>query len=152
MVHPDEEFEPGDAVVLIGPAGPVAAAVEFLGQQAAQHLANDRTAVDYRRILISNPTIAGRTIASLDIPHRYDGIITRVRRGDTEFLAYDDLVVELGDRLRVVAPRGQIKDVGHYLGDSERRVSEIDALSLGIGVALGLAVGLIAFLCRAASG
>jgi putative transport protein len=144
VVHPDERFETGDKVVIIGPADPVSAAVAFLGRQAETHLANDRTAVDYRRILISNPMIAGRTIASLDIPRRYDGIITRVRRGDTEFLAYDDLVVELGDRLRVVTPRARIKDVGHYLGDSERRVSEIDALSLGIGIAIGLAVGLIA--------
>jgi len=143
VVRADEEFEPGDTVVLLGSKDPVARAVEFLGRPADKHLANDRTAVDYRRILISNPMIAGRSIGDLDIPHRYAGIITRVRRGDTEFLAYDDLVVELGDRLRVVAPRAQIKDVGHYLGDSERRVSEVDALSLGIGVAVGLAIGLI---------
>jgi putative transport protein len=37
-----------------------------------------------------------------------------------------------------------LPQVSRYLGDSERRVSEVDALSLGIGLALGLAVGLIA--------
>ncbi len=143
VVREDEEFELGDRVVIIGPAEPAAAATDFLGRKDARHLAHDRSDVDYRRILISNPMIAGRTIGSLDIPHRYDGIITRVRRGDTEFLADDDLVVELGDRLRVVVPRKQMANVGHYLGDSERKVSEIDALSLGIGLATGLAVGLI---------
>jgi putative transport protein len=144
VVSEDEEFEPGDKVVIIGPAESVATAVDVLGAQAERHIAHDRSDVDYRRILISNPMIAGRTVGSLEIPRRYDGIITRVRRGDTEFLAYDDLVVELGDRLRVVVPRKQMSGVGHYLGDSERKVSEIDALSMGIGLALGLAVGLIA--------
>jgi putative transport protein len=144
VVHPDETFEPGDDVVIIGPADPVEVAATFLGHRVSTHLAHDRSTVDFRRILISNPVIAGHTISDLDIPGRYDGIITRVRRGDTEFLAYDDLVVELGDRLRVVVPRKKMSDVNHYLGDSERKVSEIDALSLGIGLAIGLAVGLIA--------
>ena len=81
VVREAEEFEPGDCVVIIGPAEPVAVAVDFLGRKVSKHLAHDRSAVDYRRILISNPMIAGRTIGDLDIPHRYDGIITRVRRG-----------------------------------------------------------------------
>lgn len=143
VVREDEEFRPGDRVVVIAPAEVAAAACDFLGRKCRHHLAHDRSEVDYRRILISNPMIAGRSVGSLDIPRRYDGIITRVRRGDTELLAHDDLVVELGDRLRVVVPRRCMSDVGHYLGDSERKVSEVDALSLGIGLALGLLVGLI---------
>ena len=82
--------------MIIGPADPAAAAAEFLGRRAKRHLAHDRSEVDYRRILISSPMIAGRTVGSLDIPRRFEGIITRVRRGDTELLAHDDLVVELG--------------------------------------------------------
>ncbi len=35
VVHPDEVFETGDTVVLIGPADPVAAGIAFLGRQAA---------------------------------------------------------------------------------------------------------------------
>ena len=144
VVAQDEEFEREDRVVIIGAAEPVAAAIDFLGHKATRHLAHDRSDVDYRRILISNPMIAGRTIGSLDIPHRYTGIITRVRRGDSELLACDDMVVELGDRLRVVVPRRKMSDVNHYLGDSERKVSEVDALSLSIGLALGLGIGLMA--------
>ena len=144
VVAPDERFESDDRVVIIGAAEPVAVAVDFLGHRATKHLAHDRSDVDFRRILISSPMIAGRTIGSLNIPLRYNGIITRVRRGDSEFLACDDMVVELGDRLRVVVPRRKMSDVNHYLGDSERKVSEVDALSLSIGLALGLAIGLIA--------
>ena len=71
VVRDGEAFELGDRVVIIGPAEPVAAAIDFLGRKATKHLAQDRSAVDYRRILISNPLIAGRTIGSLDIPHRF---------------------------------------------------------------------------------
>jgi putative transport protein len=143
VAEPDEEFLPGDRVVIIGPAPAVQVAVDFLGERVAQHLAQDRSKVDYRRILISNSRIAGRTIGELDVPGRFKGMVSRVRRGDVDLLAYDDLVIELGDRLRVVVPREEIEDVSHYLGDSERKVSEVDALSLGIGLAIGLLIGLI---------
>jgi putative transport protein len=144
VIKADDELQHGDRVVIIGPEEPVHQAVVYLGRRVHHHLAHDRSTVDYRRILVSDPRIAGRSIGELDIPGRFDGVITRLRRGDLDMLAADDTVVELGDRLRVVVPRGQLTPVAQYLGDSERRVSEIDALSLGIGVALGLLLGLIA--------
>ena len=144
VVKSDDEFQLGDRVVIVGPEEPVQQAVQYLGRRVHHHLAHDRSTVDYRRILVSDPRIAGRTIGELDIPGRFDGIVTRLRRGDLDMLAADDTVVELGDRLRVVVPRGQLQSVASYLGDSERKVSEVDALTLGIGVALGLLLGLIA--------
>jgi len=144
VVTMDEEFQPGDRVVIIGPDQPCKQALEFLGEKIPEHLAQDRSKVDFRRILISNPHIAGHTVGELEIPERFHGIVTRVRRGDVDLLAHDNLMVELGDRIRVCVPRSQMEAVNQYLGDSERRVSQIDALSLGIGLTIGLLVGLIA--------
>jgi uncharacterized transporter YbjL len=58
-------------------------------------------------------------------------------------LAHDDLMVELGDRIRVCVPRSQLEAVNQQLGHSERQVSQIDALSLGIGLTLGLLLRLL---------
>lgn len=140
----EEELRPGDRVVVIGPEPAVRAAVEHLGRRVSHHLAHDRAQVDYRRIVLSNPKLAGRRIGELDLPGRFEGIVTRVRRGDLDLLAHDDLVVELGDRLRVVVPREQMPKIAAYLGDSDRKVSEVDALSLGVGLTLGLLVGKLA--------
>jgi putative transport protein len=52
-------------------------------------------------------------------------------------------VLELGDRVRVVAERSRMKDVTRLLGDSYRHLSEIDLLSFGLGLSLGLLVGAI---------
>jgi putative transport protein len=71
-------------------------------------------------------------------------VVTRVRRGDLDLLARDDLHVLLGDRLRVVVPRGRMGELSRYLGDTERRVSEVDAVSLGLGLTLGFLLGLLA--------
>src|SRR5690606_38625129 len=95
------------------------------------------------RVVVSNRRIAGRTVGDLDMPGRYGGVITRVRRGDADLLAKDDLVLELGDRVLPVVPRDRLKEVRKLLGDSERRVSEVDALTMGIGMAVGLLAGLV---------
>jgi putative transport protein len=82
-------------------------------------------------------------VAELDVGGRFGGVVTRVRRGDLDLLARDDLHVLLGDRLRVVVPRGRMGELSRYLGDTERRVSEVDAVSLGLGLTLGFLLGLL---------
>jgi putative transport protein len=66
-----------------------------------------------------------------------------VRRGDIELLATGDTTLELGDRVRIVAPRTQMRAISEYFGDSYKKLSEIDVFALGIGIALGLLVGAI---------
>jgi putative transport protein len=139
----DAVVEPGDQVVIVGGQEAVAEAVDWLGTRADEHLAHDRREVDYRRVLLSNTRLAGSTVAELDIGGRFGGVVTRVRRGDLDLLARDDLHVLLGDRLRVVVPRGRMPEVTRYLGDTERRVSEVDAVSLGLGLVLGFLLGLV---------
>lgn len=143
VVGDREELQVGDRIVVVGPAPAVRAAADHLGHRVDEHLAHDRREVDYRRFVVSNKDVAGRTVGELDLPARFGGVVTRVRRGDLDLLAHDELTLELGDRVRVVVPRGRLRDVGALLGDSERRVSEVDAFSLGVGLALGLAVGLV---------
>ena len=143
VVAPDEELRPGDRVVVVGPEAAVKSAIEHLGTRLEEHLADDRTSVDHRRFVVSNSRVAGRSILELDIPGRFGGVITRVRRGDLDLLARDDLTLELGDRVLAVVPREELGAVSAFLGDSERRVSEVDAVSVGIGMALGLLLGLI---------
>lgn len=143
VVAPDEHLRPGDRVVVVGPAEAVRIAVDHLGERLDEHLADHRTAVDHQRFVVSEPAVAGRTVAELDIPGRFGGVITRVRRGDLDLLARDDLTLELGDRVLAVVPRDELAAVSALLGDSERRVSEIDPVSVGIGMALGLLLGLV---------
>ena len=68
-----ETVEPGDRVVVIGPEPAVAVAVDWLGTRADEHLAHDRREVDFRRVLLSNAALAGRSIEELDVPGRFGG-------------------------------------------------------------------------------
>lgn len=143
VLSPGEDLLPGDRVLVVGSHAAVNEAIEFLGTHIDKELTNDREDVDFKRFVISEPDVAGRTVAQLNLPGRFGGVITRVRRGDSDLLARDDLVLQLGDRVLAVVPRNELAGAGKFFGDSERKVSEVDALALGLGVTMGLLFGSI---------
>ncbi len=141
LVCPETQLELGDVITLIGSEKAVSDSIARLGEAIPTTLELNRSHFDYRRIFVSNQKIAGRSLLELQLPQRFGVLITRVRRGDTEFLPNKDTVLELGDRVRVVCAPEQMNTISSYLGDSYQHLSEIDVLSFGLGIALGLLLG-----------
>jgi putative transport protein len=139
----DTQLQPGDLLSIIGTPEEVDAIIPTIGELTDKHLELDRTLYDHRRIFVSNPHIAGRKLADLRLPQEYGALVTRVRRGDIDFLAHSDLVLELGDRVRVVTRRKDMSALTALFGDSYRELSEVNLVSLGIGLTLGLLLGMI---------
>ncbi|MDN5820037.1 MAG: transporter, partial [Brachybacterium sp.] len=142
-IVPGEDLLVGDEVVAVGMPEQVEAVTAALGETSDRHIAHDRSLVEFTRLTVSNPDLASRSIAELNLPVRFGAVVTRVRRGDLELLARDDLVLEPGDRLAVVVERRRLDAVHTFLGDSDRQAGELDVLSLGLGLMLGVALGLV---------
>ena len=145
VIVPGEDLLAGDEVVAVGMPDQVEAVTAALGETSERHIAHDRSLVEFTRLTVSNPDLASRSIAELNLPVRFGAVVTRVRRGDLELLARDDLVLEPGDRIAVVVDRSQLDAVHSFLGDSDRKAGELDVLSLGLGLVLGVALGLLSF-------
>ena len=86
VVEDDTLFEPGDLVTLIGRQRDVQAAVKVLGRVSTEHIELERSEIDYRRLIASNPELSGRTLKELNLTERHGAVITRVRRGDRELV------------------------------------------------------------------
>lgn len=141
----DVVLAPGDTVVLVGTREELDAAQQILGEEAENSLIYDRKEYDIVRIFVSNPEVVGKELSSLRLQEKYNAIITRIRRGDVEMLAKPDMILELGDRIRFVAHRKDIKNIQHMFGDSYHASSRIDLFSFGLGLALGLVLGMVEF-------
>ena len=139
----DTTFDLNDEVTLVGTPEEVDRALVELGVPAGRQPELDRSDFDFRRIFVSNHEIAGRRINELDLPRSYGAIISRVRRGDIDLLAHGDTVLELGDRVRVVARRADMPRLAALFGDSYKSLSEVNLLSLSLGLAAGVLIGLI---------
>lgn len=139
----DTQVERGDLLTVVGPDTDVAALAEALGHISGVDLKADRQDIDFRRITLSEPKLAAHTVAELDLRGKFQGHVVRVRRGDVELVATPDLPLQLGDRLRVVAPADELDAIGHYLGDSTRGMSDINPAALGLGLVIGIAIGIV---------
>jgi putative transport protein len=134
-----------DLVSVVGPEDQIESVAKCIGEVNSLQLEYDRNEIDFRRVFVSNPSVAGHRIQDLDIYQKYGALATRVRRGDSEFVPQEDTVLQLGDRIRVVAPRTKMDSVSQFFGDSYRHLSEIDFLTFALGLALGLLLGAIPF-------
>lgn len=137
------QFQVGDLVSVVGAPEELERVTRHLGEISNEQIDLDRSQLDYRRIFVSNPKVAGQRLRDLNLPQQFGAVVTRVRRGDIEFLPHGDTALELGDRIRVLTRRDRMETVSGFFGDSYRGVSEVDMLTFGLGLALGLLVGLI---------
>lgn len=131
----------GDHVSLVGEPAALDEAVAKLGTVVDEHLELDRSVVDFRRIVVSSAKVVERPLRELELDERFGAVVTRLRRGDVELVPTDDTHLELGDAVRVVAPREQLAAVSRFLGDSHRALAEIDVISFSLGIGLGLVLG-----------
>ncbi len=143
VITPGEELLPGDRIVVVGIRDDVQKAVDAIGEQLPEHLANDRTSVEFRSFTVSKAELAGRTIAELNISSQFGAVVTRIHRGDLELLATDHERLELGDRIMVAYPRIEDEGLIEFFGNSERHISEVDAVALGLGLVVGMLIGMV---------
>ena len=140
---PETRLSEGDLVVAVGNAESLVRARVLFGEECTEHLPAPQAAgITYRRIFVSSHEVVGRTVAQIQL-ERFHATITRLRRGDADFVPSPDTVLELGDRVRVVAPAEDLERVSKYFGDSIRALSETDFLSLSLGIVLGVLLGMI---------
>lgn len=140
----DAPLVEGDLLSVIGERAACDVAVAALGEPSEEHLELDRRVLDFRRISVSRPELAQKPLRELELHRRFGATITRIRRGDVELLPDESTELELGDRVRVIAPRERMDELSRFFGDSVRALAEIDTLTFGLGIVLGLLVGQIA--------
>lgn len=146
VARPEAVLSAGDIVRVVGTEEHLAKARALVGREVeVPALEFRRDPVDYRRMILSNKHLVGRKLGEIDLEKRFDAVVTRLRRGDQDFVPTPETVLERGDRLRVVAQRDQMPEIAKYLGDSTRAFSDTDFLSLSVGIVLGVLLGLVKF-------
>jgi len=143
LATPEERLAVDDLVTVVGAAEDIERVAAYLGEKSEEEIDLDRSEFDFRRIFVSNPQIAGRRLRELNLRKKFGAVVTRVRRGDDDFLPSGDMALELGDRVRVLTHHDNLMAVTKLFGDSYRAVSEVDVLTFGLGLALGLLLGIV---------
>ena len=75
MIVPGEDLLVGDEVVAVGMPDAVEAVTESSGRRSERHIAHDRSLVEFTRLTVSNPDLASRSIAELNLPVRFGAVV-----------------------------------------------------------------------------
>ena len=96
-----------------------------------------------RHVVVTKPELNGKRIGDLNVRATYHVSITRIRRAGIELLATRDLYLQLGDRITVVGEERAVDKVEKLFGNSTRRLDIPNLASIFLGLALGVAAGVL---------
>ncbi|MCX6137024.1 MAG: putative transporter [Ignavibacteriales bacterium] len=143
VVTPDILLDLNDQIVAVGTSDALERARLLFGEESAVPLSGDNDAIDYQRIFVSSPKVAGKKVHELQLEREFGATITRLRRGDVDFVPSPDTILELGDRIRVVTREDNFNRIRSLFGDSVKGISETDFLSISLGLVMGVIAGMI---------
>lgn len=92
-------------------------------------------------IQVTRTGINGTTVGDLHLS-RYDGVnITRIFRAGMTLFPYNNLHLQLGDRIKCVGPERSIRRLADKVGNQEKKLEHPNLISIFLGIALGIIVG-----------
>jgi len=143
IILPETVFQKDDSIVAVGTPDSLEGATMLLGEKSDEQISLDNAGFEYRRMFVSSEETVGKQINELHLEKEFGATITRLRRGDVDFVPSPDTVLELGDRVRVVTRHENIQRVTKFFGDSLKAISETDFLSISLGIVIGVFIGMM---------
>ena len=141
---PDIVLAHNDVVALAGESEEALESARLrIGETASGRITVDRGDLDYFRLFVSKPAVVGISLADLQIPGVPEFSVLHVRRGDADLLSRPELVLEFGDRVGVMVRREHRDAARRHFGDSIKGTTEFSYVSLGVGMALGMLLGIL---------
>lgn len=135
--------EIGDLITVVGKPAEVEKAIALLGSRSETFWEIDHRQLDMRRVFVSNHDLVGQSLKDLNLPQTMGIVITRIRRGDHDILPNGNTTLQFGDRVRILTATNGLEAANKFFGDSYTAQSEIDILTLGLGLAAGFFLGMI---------
>ncbi|MBP3727222.1 MAG: putative transporter [Bacteroidaceae bacterium] len=139
----DTTFELGDELMVVCSEADEEAIKAFIGPEikAEWNEQLEEQPMVSKRVIVTNPSLTGKTVGKLNLRGLYGVNVTRIHRQGIELLARPSLHLRVGDRLMVVGPKDHVERVANMVGNSERRLNAPNIATIFVGIMIGLLFG-----------
>ena len=134
-------FHVGDQMLIVCAEADQEAIMAFIGPKLDIDFEQQDQPLVSKRILITNPRINGKTLASMHFSSVHGVNVTRVTRHGMDIFASASLPLQVGDRIMVVGPEDDVERVASRMGNSLRRLDAPNIATIFVGIFLGLIFG-----------
>ena len=137
----DTIFHLGDQMLIVCAEADQEAITAFIGPKLDIDFEQQDQPLVSKRILVTNPAINGKTLASLHFSSVHGVNVTRLTRHGMDLFASASLPLQVGDRIMVVGPEDAVDRMANKMGNSVRRLNAPNIATIFVGIFLGLIFG-----------
>ena len=142
----DTIFHVGDQMLIVCAEADHEAIMAFIGPMIDIDFQQQDQPLVSKRILVTNPEINGKSMASMHFSSVYGVNVTRVTRHGIDLFASSSLPLQVGDKIMVVGPEDAVDRVATKMGNSIKRLNAPNIATIFVGVFLGIIFGSLPFI------
>lgn len=137
----DTVFELNDFVFIVCAEADAEPIKAFIGPETEVAWEKQDQPLVSKRILVTQPSINGKTLGQMHFSSIHGVNVTRVTRQGMDLFASLDLSLQVGDRVMVVGPEDAVDHVSHVLGNSIKRLEAPNIATIFLGIIMGIIFG-----------
>ena len=130
-----------DRLAVVGTRAGLDQFERVIGQRCDEDLVLSESSITFRRVIVTDRDVLGKTIDELDLDDRFGVAVTRVTRADIEMSAVPGLSLRFGDMVQIVGRDTDLDKAAAALGNSLKELNETHFIPFFIGITLGIALG-----------
>lgn len=96
-----------------------------------------------RIITVTQAGVTHKRLGDLSALHQHDFTLTRLNRAGVEMVPHGDIILQLGDNIKVVGTKDGIESVTKAVGNEMKRLDVPDLAPIFFGIILGVILGSI---------
>ncbi|MGZ5021233.1 MAG: putative transporter [Chthoniobacterales bacterium] len=131
----------GDRLAVVGTRAGLEQFERVIGKRSEEDLVLAESDVTFRRVVVTDRNVLGKTVDQLDLDDRFGVALTRVTRADIEMSAVPGLRLQFGDMINIVGREEDLEKAAAAVGDSLKELNETHFIPLFVGIVLGIALG-----------
>jgi len=139
----DTIIHEGDKLFVVCAEDDAEAIMAFIGPEAEVEWAEQDVPFVSKHVLVTQPSMNGKTFGSLHFSSVYGVNVTRIRRGGLNLYADRNLRMQVGDKIVVVGPEDAVDRVASKMGNSVKSLDHPNLAAIFIGIFVGIIFGSI---------
>ncbi len=139
----DTIFKVGDEMLIVCAEADVEPIKAFIGPELDDewHVELEKRPMVSRRIVVTKPSMNGKTLGKMHFSSVYGVNVTRITRHGIELFAGRNHHFHIGDRVMVVGPEDNVNRVAEMMGDEVKRLNAPNIATIFVGIMLGILFG-----------
>ena len=138
-------FHKDDQLFIVCAEADAEAIEAFIGPKIEVEWEKQAQPLVSKRILVTRPSINGKTLGQMHFSSVHGVNVTRVTRQGMDLFASAGLPLQVGDRIMVVGPEDAVNRVADAMGNSIRRLDAPNIATIFVGIFLGIIFGSLPF-------